>query len=239
MDQDSTVVVEESEFLPGEGLDAVKESAREAEAVLSLKMSNKVRVQRWPGPLGPGGGQSLIILDLNKVSEARARSGFMMPWIIEKVREHLKGGGVFTNRGQTVHDDEEALVPNGQALYMQVRSEYRLATEQEVLDYVDHAQFANITGHRVSARAQEKGYILHYHEGVPLIEAYDKLPRQAKVILDLLNDTGRENFTEASIEVILTEHIDDLKTRQEPMKLWGFYRHRFVDDGHVEEVGED
>ena len=40
MDQDSTVVVEESEFLPGEGLDAVKEAEREAEASLSLKMSS-------------------------------------------------------------------------------------------------------------------------------------------------------------------------------------------------------
>ena len=239
MDQDSTMAVEEPKFLEGEGLDVAKEVAREAEATLSLKMSNKVRVQRWPGPMGPVVGPALMILDLNYTAEALSISGFMRPWIVEQIKEHLKSGGTFTNRGMTVHDDEEALVSNGQVLGMQVRSEYRMATEQEVLDYVDTAKFANVTGHRVSARAQEKGYILHYHEGVPLIEAYDRLPRQAKVILDLLNDTGRENFTEASIEVILTENQDALKTKQEPMKIFAFYRHRLVEEGHLEGIGEE
>jgi hypothetical protein len=111
-----------------------------------------------------------------------------------------------------------------------------MATEAEVLNYVDTQKFANIVGHPVSRRAQEKSYLLHYHEGVKLIEAYDKLPRQAKVVLDLLNDAGRESFTEASIEVILVENAELLKTKQDPRKIWDFYRSRFLEEGHVEKL---
>lgn len=239
MSQESTIVSEESELLPSEGLDLTQEVARENEAILSLKMSSKVRVQHWPGPMGPVVGQSLLIMDLDTVAESLILSGFMAPWLIERVKEHLKSGGVFINKGQSVKDFEKVLVPNGHSIYHQVRSEYRMASEKEMLDYVDHAQFASVTGRKISARSQEKAFLLHYHEGVPLIEAYDKLPRQAKVILDLLNDTGRENFTEASIELILTENKDALKTKQDPMRLWGFYRHRLVEEGHVEELGDD
>ena len=28
----------------------------------------------------------------------------------------------------------------------------------------------------------------------------------------------------------------ELKTRQEPLKIFNFYRHRLVDEGHLEEV---
>jgi hypothetical protein len=230
MSQDAAIAINE------EVLDVAKDVEREAEAALSLRMSSKVRVQRWPCPGGPVIGPALIILDLGYVAEALAISGFMKPWIVEQIKARLKSGGEFVNRGLVPRDNEESLVPNGEALVMQVKSEYRMATEQEVLDYVDTAQFANITGHKVSARAQERGFLLHYHEGAELIAAYDKLPRQAKVILDLLNDTGRENFTEASIEVVLTENQDELKTKQDPMKIFAFYRHRLVEEGHLEEV---
>lgn len=202
------------------------------------KMSSKVRVQRWPGIQGPVVGPSLIMLGLDKTAEALCVSGFMKPWLQEQIKAHLLAGKSFINRGATNRDDELSLVPNGQVLGMRVRSEYRLATEKEVLDFVDTAEFANVTGHSVSRRAQEKGYILHYHEGAELIASYDELPRQAKVILDLMNDTGRENFTEASIELILTEHKDELKTKQEPLKIFAFYRRRMIDEGHLEEVDE-
>jgi hypothetical protein len=230
MGQDAAIAIDEGV------LDVAKDVEREAEAALSLKMSSKVRVQRWPSPGGPVIGPALIILDLGYVAEALAISGFMKPWIVEQIKAHLKSGGEFINRGLVPRDNEEALVPNGESIAVQVKSEYRMATEQEVLDYVDTAQFANITGHKVSARAQERGFLLHYHEGAELIAAYDKLPRQAKVVLDLLNDTGRENFTEASIEVILTENQDELKTKQDPMKIFAFYRHRLMEEGHLEEV---
>jgi hypothetical protein len=210
------------------------DSLREADAILGQKMSNKVRVQRWPGEytvVGP----PIMVLDLEYVATSLASSGFMLPWIVEQIKAHLLGGGVFMNRSKAPTDDEPALVSNGQYMYVKVRSEYRMATEKEVLDYVDTAQFSDITGHKISRRAQEKAYVLHYHEGVELIKLYDKLPRQAKVILDLLHRTGRENFTEASIEVILTESREELKTKQDPMRIFGFYRRPLIDEGHLEE----
>lgn len=178
-------------------------------------------------------------MGLDKVAEALSISGFMKPWVIEKIKSHLVSGGMFLNRGSTAHDDERALVPNGLVVGMAVRSEYRMATEAEILDYVDNQQFANVTGRQVSKRSQEKGYVLHYHEGAKIIAAYDDLPRQAKVVLDVLNDTGRENFTEASIDMLLTEKKDLLKTKQDPLKIFAFYRRRFIDEGHMEEVDDD
>lgn len=198
--------------------------------------TQKVRVQRWPSPMGPVVGPHIIVLDIETAAEKLAVSGFMKPWIEEQIRTHLMGGGCFQNKGLTKRDDEEALVPNGEVLSMRVRSEYRLATEGEMLDYVDSVQYAEVTGRTISKRSQEKGYLLHYHEGVALIKAYESLPKQARVILDLLNATGREQFTEASVTLILSENTEALATRQAPDKIWGFYRRRLIDEGHVEEV---
>jgi hypothetical protein len=173
---------------------------------------------------------------MDQIAEGLAKSGFMIPWIVDKIKDHLKSGGVFLNKGQGKGDYEDALVPNGHQVALIVKSEYRLATEKEVLDYVDNAEYASVTGHAISKRAQEKAYALHYHEGPKLIEAYDSLPRQAKVILDLLNDTGRESFTEASIQMILLDGKELLKTKQEPMIIFGFYRKRLIEEGHLEET---
>lgn len=236
MDETSQVLDEQPQHVEPTAADMI---ANETSAVLSQKLSNKVRCQRWPGPLGPVYGPTVIIHSVDYIAHCLARSGFMEPWIEQKIKEHLLAGGTFQNRGQSKREDEVSIVPNGNVVAMQVKSEYRMATEQEVLDYVDHQEFASITGHKVSRRAQEKGYILHYHEGVDLIEKYDSLPKQAKVLLDLLNETGREKFTEASVEVILTEKSSELRTKQDPMKIWGFYRKRLIDDGHIEEVGEE
>lgn len=201
-------------------------------------MSDKIRIQRWPGPMGPVVGPSLMILSMKRTVEALSVSGFMRPWIEEKIKEHLLNGGVFLNRGAEMAQTEEAIVPNGSAVSLRVRSEYRLATKDEVLNYVDTEAFANITGKNISRRSQEKSYVLHYHEEPALIEAYDKLPRQAREILDILVETDRESFTEASIEVVLTEQADRLATKQEPMKIFAFYRARFISEGHLESTGE-
>jgi hypothetical protein len=209
---------------------------REAAAALSQKMSTKVRVQRYASTLGPVVGPALIISPLQKVAEALADSGFMRQWVVEQIKQHLLNGGTFTNRGMEVGDYEPAIVSNGQQLHMQVRSEYRMASEAEVLTYVDNQEFANVTGKAVSKRAQERKYILRYHEGPELIQAYDSLPRQARVMLDILSEAGRESFTEASIEMVLTENVERLRTKQETSVLFGFYRKRLVDEGHLEEA---
>ena len=203
---------------------------------LDITPTSKVKVQRWSG-LDQLVGPNVFIITIEKAAAALAMSGFMRPWIENQIADQLRLGAVFINHGATMQDDEPAIVPNGRTPYMRPRSEYRMATSTEVLDYVDTARLADLSGHRVSKRSQEKAYVLHYHEGAHLIERYDKLPNQAKIILDLLNDTGRENFTEASIELILTENKEELRTKQEPMKVFAFYRHRFIEEGHLEEIG--
>lgn len=215
---------------------ANEDSLRENIAYLSQKMSSSVRIQRWASSTSPIIGPPVIIIPLKQAAENLADSGFMRDWFISKILEHLSNGGSFTNQGKKKQDYEPAIVSNGESLYLTPRSEYRLASEKEVLDYVDHEQFASVTGHAVSRRAQEKGYLLHYHEGPMVIEDYDRLPRQAKTVLDILNETGREDFTEASIELLLTGEKDRLKTKQDPMKIFAFYRRRLIDGGHLEEV---
>jgi len=212
----------------------------EAADARSQKLSNRVRIKRWPGEFTVV-GPPVAMVDVDRAAECLYGSGFMRGWIQEKIKEHLLAGGTFVNHDDGPQDYEEAVVPNGQQLYLRVRSEYRMATELEVLNWVDTVQFSASTGRAISKRAQERGYVLHYHEDVRRIAAYGGLPRQAKVILDVLSEAGREEFTEASIQVVLTtpEVIDRLKTKQDPMTVFAFYRKRLVDEEHLEEVGAD
>jgi hypothetical protein len=205
----------------------------EEKAAQSVKMSDMVRVQRWDGPMGPVVGPRIIVLSATRAAEALAISGFARPWIVEKIREHLLSGGTFINKCSSIKDDELAIVPNGESLSMQVRSEYRLATHDELIDYVDLEKLANVTGKKITARSQERKFRLLYHEGPELIDAYYKLPRQARVILDLLNEAARETYTEAGIYLILSEHLEELKTRQDPERIYGFYKKRLTDEGHL------
>lgn len=191
------------------------------------KMSDKVLIRRFPDQhtvIGP----PVIIKGIDEASELLAQNAWMRLWVAEKIKQALLSGEIFSYFRRM--DVDWRGRPDG------LVAEYRRASEEEVLNFVDTEQFVTSTGHAISRRAQETGYILHYHEGSVLIEAYDSLPRQAKVILDVLNETGRENFTEASIEVVLSDKADLLKTKQPPMKIFMYYRKRLVDDGHLEEV---
>jgi hypothetical protein len=203
----------------------------------SQKMSDRVRIQRWPSD-GPVVGPALMVVPLDQAVKGLYESNFMRPWIERQIKEHLLNGETFTNRGRNVSENEAAIVPNGEQVAVRARSEYRMATELEVLNWVDVAQFATASGRTISKRAQEKAYVLHAYEGAKLIALYDNLPRQAKVMIDLLNEAGRDTFTEASIEVILSSQaaIEKLKTTQKPMLIFGFYRKRLIEEGHLEEV---
>ncbi len=199
-------------------------------------MSDKVIVLRYPGPAGQLHGPSRIVMGVDEVARALAKSGFMMPWLIDQVKAALASGTTFRNRGAELSDTEPCLVSNGSQVHLRVRSEYRIATKDEVLSYVETQEYANVTGHRMSKRAQETQYALHYHEGPELIQLYEALPKQARILLDILDEAQRDVLTEASIEVILTEQEDRLKTTQGAMKIWGYYRSRLRTEGHVEEI---
>ena len=217
-------------------LESSKAQLAEASDLSQRLSKDKVRIQRWPSPLSPVVGPSVMVMPIDRVAECLVDSGFMRGELVRFVKSSLLSGKAFMNKGDTLQNYEDAIVPNGQTLTMQVRSEYRMATEKEVLDSVDSQAFSAATGRALSKKALETRYVLRYHEGAKLIEAYDALPRQAKVVLDILNDSGREELTEASIEMLLNDRVDELKTKQDAGKIFGFYRRRLIDEGHLEEV---
>ena len=216
---------------------ASAEITREEQARLGQEVTeNMVRIQRWAGIVGTLAGPPLIIVDIDKAAEGLYHSGFMREWLVEQIKHHLLSGGTFINKCRNVRDDEMAIVSNGEALSMQVRSEYRMASQADVITYVDSVKLAEVAGKKVSARSQSKTYSLHFHEGVELIQAYERLPRQARTILDLLNETGRDQFSEAAIQVIMTQNVERLSTTQLVERIFGFYRHRFIEEGHLKET---
>ena len=192
--------------------------------------TTKVLVKRWPDSytlIGP----PLQVRDIDEASDLLAQSPWLRNWVAIKIKEAFLAGETFTRYcriGDGWRGRDDGVV-----------AEWRLATDEEVFQFVDESKFASMVGHAVTKKMQSHGYTLRYHEGAKLIKLYDSLPRQAKVILDLLNETGRENFTEASITMVLAEHIERLSTKQEPRILWGFYRRRLIDEGHLEEVEDE
>jgi hypothetical protein len=182
-----------------------------------------------------------LVVPIDKAAQGLAVSGFARSWVVQRIKEHLLAGGTFLNSGKMLTDDEPALLANGEQLYVHPRSEYRLATDQEVLDYADVAEHAAITGQTLSRRSASKAYVLRYHEDLARIVSYDELPSQAQIILDLLNEAGRPRLTEVSIAIILEEGKAKgrLVTRQEAMTVFGFYRHRLVEERHLELMESD
>lgn len=237
-----TDVAEDIEDVPTSDEEVVEVTESDG-SLVDQKVSGHVRIQRWPVS-GPLVGPAIMMVSLESAADGLYNSGFMKDWVVSKIKEHLQSGGQFVNRGKFTKDYEAAIVPNGKELFVQTKSEYRMALDNEVLDYADHQEYANITGHRISKRAQEKGYILRYHEDLQSIKLYDSLPRQAKILLDILNETGRVNFTEASIEIIfnggssdeISKMMERLKSKQPPFKILAFYKRRLIDEGHLEEV---
>lgn len=191
--------------------------------------TGKVLIRRWPDNYSLV-GPATIIKDMEEAALLLAQSAWMHGWVAAKIKEELAAGGTFSFEKRDLDPGSW----KGRA--DRVVAEWRIATDKEVLDYVDTAKFAEINGHVASKKSQDVGYILHYHEGVAMIKAYDNLPRQAKVILDCLNEADREIFTEAAIAVILEANKEKLKSRQEPMLIFGFYRARFRNEGHLTQI---
>jgi hypothetical protein len=173
-------------------------------------------------------GPPVLIKDVDEAADLLAQNQWMRPWLAAKIKDALLSGEIFQHERRVLDDDVDRWKGRSDGIV----AEWRMASESEVLDYVDTAHFANVTGKEATRRSQEKAYVLHYKKDEPL---YSDLPRQARVILDLLAAAKRDKFTEASIEVILTEHAEELKTRQPPIRIFTFYRRRFLDEGHLAE----
>ncbi len=176
-------------------------------------------------------GPPVRVFDLEEVADSLAVSGFMVPWIAAKIREELRGGTVFQNVAR--------ITESWRGRADGVKAEYRMASRDELLNFAETVRAANVTGHAMSRRSQEKGYVLHYLDSNATREHYETLPRQAKVVLDILNDSGRENLTEAAIEVLLVEGKEKLRTKQDAMKIFAYYKKLFVEGGHLEELDQE
>ncbi len=205
----------------------MQEAATSVEDPLIL---DKVFVQQWPSEWSVVGPPKMI-KDLEEVADGLADSSFMHYWIVSQIRQALLDGHVFNNVGRIT----EAWRGREDG----VKTSYRIARRSEVLDVAEHVQFANVTGHQISRRAQAKSYVLHYLDSDSTRSMYEDLPGQAKAILDILNDSGRDQLSEAAIEVLVVQGADQLKSKQPPDRVWGFYRSRLVKEGHLEEMGED
>jgi hypothetical protein len=187
-------------------------------------MSKKVIVSRWPDDytlIGP----PVIVLDLDEAAKNLAVSGFMTSWVAEKIKEAMLDGVVFTNTRR--------LTDSWKGRADGVVSEYKVASQEEALVAANSGATAHVTG-KVSKRAQEKQYEVLRDDSVG--SSYHSLPRQAKVILDVLAKSGVSPISEAGIEHVLVENAELLKTRQEPMKIFAFYRRPFLDGGHLKEL---
>ncbi len=191
---------------------------------------DKVFIQQYPGEHTVVGPPKLI-RDLEEVADGLAESSFMKVWISGQIRKALTEGHVFQNIGRVTEQWRGR--EDG------VKTEYRLAKRSQVLDVAENQKYATVAGRAISRRVQEKGYILHYLESDPVREAYERLPNQAKTILDILSESGREELSEAAVMVLLSEEVSRLKTKQEITSLFGFYRRRLVNEGHLEEVEDE
>lgn len=193
------------------------------------KMSDHVLINRYADEytlVGP----AKKIMPIDEAAEILAATPWMRLWIAEKVKEALLLGEIFTY--------SKRVTPGWKGREDGIASQYRQATREEVLNYADTASGGSVNGSSISRRSQEKAYILMYHEGPELIEAYEGLPRQAKVILDILNEAGRETFSEASMTVLLEQEKERLRTKQDPMTVFAFYRARLIEEGHLVPTGD-
>lgn len=178
----------------------------------------KVKIDRFPhdgyGLVGP----PTIVDDLSVITEKMVKSGFLLEWLKARVTEALLNGEVFESRS---------------SVSGQLRATYKLATEQEILDFADAQQVEGKGFVKKTARAKS----VHYE--VTDLD-HSALPRQAQVILEALKASGRDQFTEASVEVVITasDVKEALKTKQDPMKIFGFYRRRLVNDGFILEKAD-
>jgi hypothetical protein len=187
----------------------------------------KVIVHRYPDKYTLL-GSPVRVLELDEACEALASSGFMIDWIREAIRQHLLAGGSFKH-----FVDLHAIDGSWKGREDGMLSEYRLATRDESITYVDDRAFHQATGKRITKHAQEETLHLRYLDSDVIRELYEHLPKQARTILDVLNESGKSSFSLAGIEIALSDCKERLKTKQDPMRIFNFYKKRLAEEGHL------
>jgi hypothetical protein len=167
-------------------------------------------------------GPPTTIMDVDDAAEALSHSAFMRVWCANKIKECLLAGDTFEHSCRTDVDGSWRGRPDG------VVARYKLANDDEIQSAADHSAVVS-TGHAVSKKALDKGYQLFYMSDADRTAAYSTLPFQAKKVLDLLKEHGGgDTFSELRVHAIMTEHGAVLKTKQDPMKIFAYYRSTFL-----------
>ena len=192
---------------------------------------DKVLVSRWPDQYTVV-GQQKIVLSLEEAALALAQSRWMHSWCAAKIKEALLEGVQFDYSKPVNTEIGWRGRPDG------IVAEYRLATDQEIQVALDMAIVSESGGGttRVSSKAQEKSYELHYQPDSDRTAAYAHLPYQAKTVLDLLHEANQPILTELKIQALMVEHGARLNTKQEPYRIFAFYRSRFLREEHLKEL---
>jgi hypothetical protein len=188
---------------------------------------DKVLVRRWPDQYALLGSPS-VVLDVEEAALSLAKSTWMHSWCAAKIKEALLDGVQFDYSRSTDTGMGWRGRPDG------IVAEYRLASDEEIQAALDMV-VATSNGSHVSKKAQEKGYELQYQVDSDRTAAYAALPFQAKVVLDILNENG-STFTELRVQALMVEHGARLNTKQEPYKIFAFYRSRFLREEHLKEL---
>lgn len=163
-------------------------------------------------------GPPVVIFPLEETAKLLRRSGFMDEWIERKISEALAAGHEFVRRSPETGG---------------VASVYKMATDDDVLFLADAGMLTDRPARRRSST--EQAFILRFQTTDDLKAKFANLPRQAQVVLSLLKAAGRDRFSMGAIEVIMTENVESLKTRQDPVRIFAFYKNRFLSEGHLEE----
>jgi hemoglobin-like flavoprotein len=182
-------------------------------------------------------GQSTMVRPIESVARDLARSGFMQDWIIDQISNALRRGTVFKYVKSKSEDPNDGWIGRDDRTV----AEYRVATVEEVEAYSKNEvqpdqnqgeDQADQKGHKISMRA----YNLCFQGEPDLIESYNSLPNQAKVILQILSESKLTTYTEISINDLLVKNAERLKTKQTPFLVFSFYRSRYLREGYLKEL---
>src|SRR5574343_1002075 len=179
-------------------------------------------------------GSSTLVIPALEACRALVLSGFMRSWLDEKMMEHLRAGGRFE-----APDDKGNPVTT-----------YEFATEAELSVMAQKGELAKATRTSLSTlgskakKSSDATYTIH-PTTPQMDEVVSKMPRQARVLVAALRVSGSSHLTIESVQLAVEKVKDELKTKQDPMRIFKFYIKAFVaagvlteDVGSAEETGD-
>lgn len=181
-----------------------------------------VRIERFPDEhtvIGP----PVMLRDIDWTVDALMASSFMKEWFRNRIIEHLEGGGTFECLSSTTQKPT---------------SVYRLAKDEDIRELAASGQLEVAKGNQTAKSARQKAGNQLMFTIVPSSKKLDAklegLTKQARQIIELLRAVGQSEMNEKEVEVSLDGKI---KTKQPVMRVFGFYKKTFVEQGFITTSG--